>query len=173
MGTKICSATMCTFPFDNFNVNKLYSGVLYYWIFLKDISLSLFLRAYFPEWRKIKQQSEWKQTLVLSYFSIPQTVISLSPFISWCSLLLCLFYIPIEKNHWKIWDLLVKIIFFYMEYITLLLGEATHKIKIWNFCVLQTVSSFPEFQQWGTYQLVFFCNYIKGCTKLESVTVSL
>lgn len=70
---------------------------LYYWIFHKDIALNLLLGAYFLEWKK-KQQSEWKQTLVSSYFSTPQTVVSLSPFIRWCALFLCLFYIPIWKN---------------------------------------------------------------------------
>lgn len=30
VGTALCSATMFTFPFDNFNVNKLHSGILCY-----------------------------------------------------------------------------------------------------------------------------------------------
>lgn len=165
---------------------------LYYWIFHKDIALNLLLGAYFLEWKK-KQQSEWKQTPVSSYFSTPQTVVSLSPFIRWCALFLCLFYIPIRKNkslqnirlprfcYWvkgkqnqesTLWNAQSKSISSHTKHIASFLKEGTHKMN-WNSCVPWAVSSSLEFQRQSTYQLVFFGNYIKACTKFESVTVNL
>lgn len=112
------SAMVSTLPFETLTQVNYILVFLYYWIFSRDISLNLFLWIYFPEQKeKKKQESEWRQTLVSSYFSTPPPVVSLSPFISWCSLFLCLFYVPRErkrrkkekkKKHCKAGDFLVS-----------------------------------------------------------------
>lgn len=110
MGPEICSGTLFTVPLDNLNVNKLHSSVLYYWIFCKDLPL-IFCQVFslqltFQSDRKKQLWVKANSSFIL--FQHTSTVISLSPFISWWALFLCLLWTnkKIFKNHCKTWDLL-------------------------------------------------------------------
>ena len=105
MGTETYSATMFTF------LLTILMKQIIFWCFeflVRDVSRKLFLGAYLLEWKK-KQQSEWKQVPASSCLSTPHAFTSLSPFISWHSLLPCPFYIPIRKTGISLEGMMLKL----------------------------------------------------------------